>query len=115
MVYDFFALVAFEQILRLVKSSRYQQFYGDDPFNPILTAYPSATKAKEQPEVHPMFIFIRPKMDVTVQPKWWQVTNDSAEMELIKETGKYFQSQELLPGVMLQNAVNISYRQKHRF
>lgn len=62
-----------------------------------------------------MFIFIRPKMDVTVQPKWWQVTNDSAEMELIKETGKYFQSQELLPGVMLQNAVNISYRQKHRF
>lgn len=113
--YDFFALVAFEQIVRLVKSSRYQQFYGDDPFNPILTGYASARKTKEQPEVHPMFIFVKPKINGNVHPKWWQMANDSDEMELIKDTGKYFQRQELLPDVMLHNAVNISYMKNQRF
>lgn len=110
MTYDFFALVAFEQIVRLVKSARYQEYYGDDPFNPILIRSRSAVE-----ELHPKFIFVAPKMDLKVHPKWWQVANDATEMDTMKDAGNYFQSHELLPDVMLHNANNIGYMKKYRF
>ncbi|KRG03149.1 uncharacterized protein Dmoj_GI26746 [Drosophila mojavensis] len=48
-VYDFFALLAFEQIMRIVRSKQYQQLYGSDPLNPVINAttvkYPNANNS----------------------------------------------------------------------
>ncbi|KAH8403267.1 hypothetical protein KR222_009334 [Zaprionus bogoriensis] len=94
-LYDFLALVAFEQVLRLVMSERYQELYGTDPFNPVLMVKPNAVKAKQQLDVRPTLIYVTPKMDLQMRPKWWQVEN--TEVDVKNDAGKYFQSRELLP------------------
>ncbi|KAM8717493.1 hypothetical protein ACLKA7_004222 [Drosophila subpalustris] len=103
-VYDFFALVAFEQIVRLVKSKRYQQYYGTDPFNP---KHKKFTNTEQQNPEHPFYIMPE------VSAKWWQVKN--FEQNTIRETyqvdemHKYFQYQELLPDVILNNGMNTDF------
>ncbi|KAL7740707.1 hypothetical protein ACLKA6_000071 [Drosophila palustris] len=100
-VYDFFALVAFEQIVRLVKSKRYQQYYGTDPFNPKHKGF---TNTEQQNPEHPFYIMPE------VSAKWWQVKNFEqntiGETCHVDEMHKYFQYQELLPDVVLNNGMN---------
>ncbi|XP_034472193.1 uncharacterized protein LOC117779947 [Drosophila innubila] len=65
--YDFLALVAFEQIVRLVKSERYQQFYGLDPFNPKTPHHIRFTYTKKRNIDHPLIFYVMPKTPA----KWW--------------------------------------------
>ncbi|KAH8262816.1 hypothetical protein KR044_000590 [Drosophila immigrans] len=110
--YDFLAIIAFEQIVRLVKSKRYQQIYGTDPLNPILPQQKGSINTEEENLEHPIIVYVMPV-------KWWQL--EALEHKSFKkasqadETEKYFQSQELVPEVMLHNIINIGYNQKHRY
>ncbi|XP_064553584.1 uncharacterized protein LOC135438954 [Drosophila montana] len=106
-VYDFVALLAFEQILKLVRSRQYQQLYGSDPFRPRL----NATQTKHVNVVN---------VDKNA-PKWWQIENlEPISNELNINSGqdeahKHFQSQELLAEVLLRNAINLGYAHRKGF
>ncbi|XP_034098077.1 LOW QUALITY PROTEIN: uncharacterized protein LOC117563724 [Drosophila albomicans] len=111
--YDFLAIVAFEQIVRLVKSKRYQEIYGTDPLNPIITPKQKIFISTEEQNLdHPIIVYVMPF-------KWWQM--EALDRKSFKETPqaddshKYFQSQELVPEIMLHNATNIRKNQKYKY
>ncbi|XP_002051427.2 uncharacterized protein [Drosophila virilis] len=102
-VYDFLALIAFEQILKLVRSRQYQELYGSDPFRPTIN-----------------IVNVSPKVFKNM-PKWWQAENseaisDTPNMNYAQdEAHKHFQSQELLAEVLLRNAINLDYAHRKGF
>ncbi|XP_032591679.1 uncharacterized protein LOC116805223 [Drosophila grimshawi] len=86
-VYDLFALVAFEQIIALVRSKRYQQLYGSDPFNPILNH-----NTEQQLKEHPTIVYVMPKANANL-PKWWQVDSlqhNNRENIMLHDAHRYF-------------------------
>lgn len=99
-VYDFLALIAFEQIMKLVRSRQYQELYGSDPFRPRLN-----------------MVHVSPKVDKSM-PKWWQAENSEPISDINygqDEAHKHFQSQELLAEVLLRNAINLDYAHRKGF
>ncbi|XP_033150820.1 uncharacterized protein LOC108598935 [Drosophila busckii] len=76
--YDLFALLAFVQIVTLVSSKRYQQFYGTNPFKPCLLRTQQAKLKCSLPQHN---------------------------SEKLTEYAKYFQPAELMNDIMLRNAL----------
>lgn len=101
-VYDFFALLAFEQIMGLVRSKRYQQLYGSDPFNPRR----NANSVKYPNSINVIF-----NADKYV-PKWWElngrkpISDDENIASAYADAHKYFQNRELMSDVLLHNVIN---------
>ncbi|KRF98442.1 uncharacterized protein Dwil_GK28272 [Drosophila willistoni] len=115
-VYDTLALLAFIQICHLVFSERYQQLYGTDPFNPILTTTMEDKLQEKNDKLSippPIIIYVMPKMGQKLwhlpQSKWWQ--EDSPRKESIKDsqTSKNFYQEELLSKALLRTALNEGY------
>ncbi|KAH8249279.1 hypothetical protein KR032_008008 [Drosophila birchii] len=124
--YNAFTCVAMFQIITLVKSSRYRELYGDDPFHP-LAMKPSRnqeplpvlhmhdmqdTDIDEQkrlsklglwPRRHPPVVSVLPVQTQFPQPqlKWWQEQALDTGEDKVQDPSVYrnWQPRELLNGV----------------
>ncbi|KAH8314121.1 hypothetical protein KR067_011984 [Drosophila pandora] len=116
--YDTLALVAFIQIMQLVRSERYVRLYGNDPLNPILDGNTHLELREGSPNPpKPIIIYVMPKAGQKLwdeQPKkWWQAERNGPQARkksVVQETSAdYFQREELLSKVLLRNALNGDY------
>ncbi|XP_017098756.2 uncharacterized protein [Drosophila bipectinata] len=116
--YDTLVLVAFIQIMHLVRTERYQRLYGNDPLNPILDGIPQLDLLEGSPNApNPIIIYVMPKPGQKLwdqQPKkWWQSERNGPQVRkksLVQEiSADYFQREELVSKVLLRNAVNGDY------
>ncbi|KAH8244462.1 hypothetical protein KR026_010488 [Drosophila bipectinata] len=116
--YDTLVLVAFIQIMHLVRTERYQRLYGNDPLNPILDGIPQLDLPEGSPNApNPIIIYVMPKPGQKLwdqQPKkWWQSERNGPQVRkksLVQEiSADYFQRDELVSKVLLRNALNGDY------
>ncbi|KAH8324782.1 hypothetical protein KR074_000903 [Drosophila pseudoananassae] len=116
--YDTLVLVAFIQIMHLVRTERYQRLYGNDPLNPILDGIPQLDLPEGSPNApNPIIIYVMPKPGQKLwdqQPKkWWQSERNGPQVRkksLVQEISTdYFQREELVSKVLLRNALNGNY------
>ncbi|XP_017020820.1 uncharacterized protein [Drosophila kikkawai] len=127
--YNAFTCVAMFQIIRLVKSSRYRELYGDDPFHP-LAMKPSLTNDSQKPlpvlhmhdmhdtdideqkrlsklglwpRRHPPVVSVLPVQTQFPPPqlKWWQQQALDTGEDKVQDPSVYrnWQPRELLNGV----------------
>ncbi|XP_017012667.2 uncharacterized protein [Drosophila takahashii] len=120
--YDTLTLIAFVQIMFLVRTERYQRLYGTDPLNPI----PGGISHKQLTTSYltsqqPIIIYVMPKAGQKLwdlpQSKWWQdEVSDSRVPQKAPDdiSSDYFQRQELLSNVLLRNAINEDYLHKEK-
>ncbi|KAH8351880.1 hypothetical protein KR084_000362, partial [Drosophila pseudotakahashii] len=120
--YDTLALIAFVEIMFLVRTERYQRLYGTDPLNPISGGMPhkEITTSYSSPQ-QPIIIYVMPKVGQKLwdlpQSKWWQEkVSDSRFPQKPPQdvSSDYFQRQELLSNVLLRNAINEDYLHKEK-
>lgn len=116
--YDTLALVAFIQIMQLVRSERYVRLYGNDPLNPILDGVTHLELKEGSPNLpKPIIIYVMPNAGQKLwdkQPKkWWQAERNgphARKKSLVQEiSADYFQREELVSRVLLRNALNGDY------
>ncbi|EDX03848.1 uncharacterized protein LOC6731106 [Drosophila simulans] len=120
--YDTLALIAFVQIMFLVRSQRYIRLYGPDPLNPVTNGVQSNQMASKNPITQqPIIIYVMPKAGQKLwdvpQSKWWQdeKTDVSVPQKAnYEESSEFFQRQELLSKVLLRNAIKEDYLHKER-
>ncbi|XP_016978000.1 uncharacterized protein LOC108043703 [Drosophila rhopaloa] len=120
--YDTLLLIAFVQVMFLVRSERYQRLYGTDPLNPIINGTTHKEMALNYPiPQQPIIIYVMPRAGQKLwgmpQSKWWQ--DKSTDGEIIQKpphevSSDFFQRQELLSNVLLRNAINEDYLHKER-
>lgn len=114
--YDTLVLIAFVQIMFLVRSKRYQRLYGSDPLNPVLNAMSLKEIREGSPGFQqPIIIYVMPragqKLWAKQQQKWWkdEIILDDLEEEkdhVKEDSSDYFQREELLSKILLRNAIN---------
>ncbi|XP_001968836.3 uncharacterized protein LOC6540749 [Drosophila erecta] len=121
--YDTLALIAFVQIMFLVRSQRYRRLYGPDPLNPV----PNGMQLHQVASSHsisqqPIIIYVMPKAGQKLwdvpQSKWWQdeKTDVGVQQNRAHEVSSdFFQRQELLSEILLRNAIKKDYLHKERF
>lgn len=119
--YDTLALIAFVQIMFLVRSQRYIRLYGPDPLNPVTNGVQSKQMASINPiSQQPIIIYVMPKAGQKLwdlpQSKWWQdeKTDNVPQNINYEESSEFFQRQELLSKVLLRNAIKEDYLHKER-
>ncbi|EDW03073.1 GH10696 [Drosophila grimshawi] len=137
--YNCITCVAMFQIITLVKSNKYRQLYGEDPFDPIplrrshgsnngvqqlrMLGTPEDTDIDEQkrlaklglwPPRQPQIISVIPMQTPAVNLKWWQLQAMDKDDKL-QDSAVYrnWQRDELLRGVggdaERKNAINRRY------
>ncbi|XP_016963086.1 uncharacterized protein LOC108033319 [Drosophila biarmipes] len=120
--YDTLTLIAFVQIMFLVRSERYQRLYGTDPLNPVTDGTLNKQILPVNPiSQQPIIIYVMPKAGQKLwdvpQTKWWQDQKaDSRAPQKPPQdvSSEFFQRQELLSNVLLRNAINEDYLHKER-
>ncbi|XP_039479611.2 uncharacterized protein LOC120444123 [Drosophila santomea] len=118
--YDTLALIAFVQIMFLVRSQRYQRLYGPDPLNPVTNGV-QLTEVKFSYPIsqQPIIIYVMPKAGQKLwdvpQSKWWQDGKPDASVQQNQAhevSSDFFQRQELLSNVLRRNAIKKDYLHK---
>ncbi|TDG40382.1 hypothetical protein AWZ03_013196 [Drosophila navojoa] len=140
--YNCVTCIALFQIINLVRSNKYRQLYGEDPFNPLVTKRPRGevqqlrvlgtpedTDIDEQkrlaklglwPRRHPQVISVIPMQTPAVNLKWWQQQALDRDDKL-HDSAVYrnWQRDELLRGVggevERKNELNRRYAEVQHF
>ncbi|ALC38301.1 CG14007 [Drosophila busckii] len=143
--YNAVTCIAMYQIITLVRSSRYRQLYGEDPFHPLamqrisagkdsvqqlrMLQTPEETDIDEQkrlaklaqwPKRRPQIISVIPVQAPAPQLKWWQLQALDKEARLDdSRVYRNWQRDELLRGVggelERKNALNRRYAEDQQF
>nr|XP_016927003.2 uncharacterized protein LOC108007756 [Drosophila suzukii] len=120
--YDALTLIAFVQIMFLVRSERYQRLYGTDPLNPVTDGIDHKQTSPSYPiSQQPIIIYVMPKVGQKLwdvpQKKWWQDQKTDSRVPQKHPhdvSSDFFQRQELLSNVLLRNAINEDYWTKKK-
>jgi len=120
--YDALTLIAFVQIMFLVRSERYQRLYGTDPLNPVTDGIDHKQTSPSYPiSQQPIIIYVMPKVGQKLwdvpQKKWWQDQKTDSRIPQNQPhdvSSDFFQRQELLSNVLLRNAINEDYWTKKK-
>ncbi|KAH8269337.1 hypothetical protein KR018_004613 [Drosophila ironensis] len=108
--YDTLALIAFVQIMCLVRSKRYQRIYGSDPLHPVFKRVDQMKGTKTSLSAqNPIIIYVMPKPG----HKLWKSPPEqhkSKKVSISEVLPHYFLRDELVSKVLLRNSLSDDYR-----